>query len=108
MGLPFDLKISDMVLPTVCPLLGITLNTDFAPGSSVGYAVVDMLDSAKGFLRGNVRVISWRAAVLKSFQLSKLERFLEASFDPAAAIPHNATTAELAVIVQDARVMGIR
>lgn len=103
MGLPFDLEISDMVLPTVCPLLGIALNTDLAPGSSVGYAVVDMLNSAKGFVRGNVRVISWRAAVLKAHELSELERMLEASFNPEAGNTHQAKTAELAAVVQDAR-----
>ena len=63
-SLEFTLKEEDIVIPDVCPVLGIPLflaggkRTDNSPS-------VDRVDSSKGYTKDNVRVISWRANKLK-------------------------------------------
>lgn len=64
-GLDFDLKIEDIPMPETCPVLGIKI--DFgARGRADGSPSIDRVDNTKGYVRGNVRVISWRANRLKS------------------------------------------
>lgn len=67
-GLDFDLCPDDLALPATCPVLGIPLffreearNCYLSPNSPS----VDRLDNTKGYVRGNVRVISMRANALK-------------------------------------------
>ena len=64
-GLDFDLERDDVVVPSTCPVLGIELrvgNSNFKDHSPS----LDRIDSSKGYVRGNVEVISWRANRLKS------------------------------------------
>jgi hypothetical protein len=71
--LEFDLAVADLPnpLPTVCPVLGCPLRYDFTerPGSRRQAhpcaASLDRLDSRRGYVPGNVAVISWRANILK-------------------------------------------
>lgn len=63
-GVPFNLTIKDIVIPFRCPVLGIFLCSGvekWAPGSPS----LDRIKPALGYVRGNVRVISWRANNLK-------------------------------------------
>ena len=64
-GLPFNLEITDIVIPEVCQVLGIKLQQGekkFGPASpSLDREVPEL-----GYVRGNVLVISWRANELKS------------------------------------------
>lgn len=59
-GLPFNLEISDIVIPDVCPVFGIPLfvgdrtQHDYAP-------TLDRIIPKLGYVKGNVRVISYRA-----------------------------------------------
>ena len=82
-GLEFDLTAADIgELPTHCPVLGLEL---VYPGSGQGRmpesASLDRLDSSKGYIKGNVAVISWRANKLKSDatleELQAIVRFME-------------------------------
>ena len=64
----FDLKPSDIVIPDVCPVLGIPLDNR-SPGRSgptEDSASIDRLDNNKGYIKGNVFVISWKANKIKS------------------------------------------
>lgn len=69
LGRPFELTIdlvSDMLLETtVCPILGIPLehSTGQAKSNSPSF---DCFYPERGYVPGNVNVISWRANVLKS------------------------------------------
>jgi hypothetical protein len=66
-GLDFNLVPEDIVIPETCPILGIPLA--FARGVRGGWAAspaVDRIDNAKGYVRGNVAVISHRANLMKS------------------------------------------
>lgn len=64
-GLPFNITKEDLVVPEFCPVLGIRLQprqgrlADNCP-------TVDRVNPAKGYVKGNVAVISWLANRLKS------------------------------------------
>lgn len=60
-NLEFSLGLEDIVIPDICPVLQIPLkhNTDYAPS-------LDRFDSSLGYTKENVRVISFRANMIKS------------------------------------------
>jgi hypothetical protein len=63
--LPFTIEPSDIVIPEVCPVLGIKLLPcgkrldDCSP-------TLDKINNELGYIKGNVSVISWKANRLKS------------------------------------------
>lgn len=64
-GLPFNITKDDLVVPEFCPVLGIKLvprQGRLAPDSPS----VDRRDPTKGYVSGNVAVISWLANRIKS------------------------------------------
>ena len=67
-GLPFNITVDDIVIPTVCPILGITLVVGARGNTSPS---IDKLVPALGYVKGNVNVISWKANRMK--QDSSLE-----------------------------------
>ena len=62
-GVPFDLSPDDIVIPAVCPVLGIPLRRGADRASAPSLA---RLVPARGYVRGNVIVVSMRANRLKS------------------------------------------
>lgn len=64
-GLEFDLTISDIRIPLVCPILGIPLEVSHNTITSSNSPSLDRIDNSKGYIRGNIIVISWRANRLK-------------------------------------------
>jgi hypothetical protein len=65
-GLPFDLTVADIVIPTHCPALGIPLIQRVGKGHTANSPSLDRVDPAKGYVRGNVVVISMLANRIKS------------------------------------------
>lgn len=66
-GFEFNLTEEDIKIPTHCPLLGIELF--IAEGRRAvkdNSASLDRIDSSKGYIKGNVWVISHRANTIKS------------------------------------------
>lgn len=64
-GLQYDLTKEDLVVPEVCPVLGITLEVGDGhrqPNSPS----IDRIDNSKGYTRDNVAIISLRANALKN------------------------------------------
>ena len=59
-----NIDLEDIVIPDVCPVLGIKLDR-YAPNHAPNLPSLDRVDSSKGYIKGNVRVISWRANRLK-------------------------------------------
>lgn len=60
-GLPFDIEVNDIIIPSSCPVFGtmfIKNNHQLAPS-------LDRIDPVKGYVKGNVAVISNRANMLK-------------------------------------------
>jgi len=87
--LDFNISLDDVVLPSVCPVLGITLqigadNIDSSPS-------LDRLDPSKGYVKGNVNVISYRANTLKnnatSEELLKVVKWMQAN-DGSCSLSH--------------------
>ena len=64
-NIEFDLELSDIKIPEFCPILGVKLelgwkdNYEFAPS-------IDRIDSKKGYVKGNVAVVSLLANRMKS------------------------------------------
>ena len=86
-GIEFSISLTDIVVPARCPVLGIELRGKEWSQQSGGVATspsLDRIDSSRGYVPGNVRVISLRANVLKN----------------------NATVAELALVLRDAKILA--
>lgn len=64
LGREFNLTRSDIVVPEICPVLGIVLQKGSGPFQASSPSI-DRVDSSKGYISGNVQVISWRANALK-------------------------------------------
>ena len=65
-GIPFDVEFTDIVFPTHCPILGIELDYFSDQGRKENNPSFDRKDSSKGYVKGNVFVISWRANRIKN------------------------------------------
>lgn len=80
-GLDFNLSRADIVVPKVCPALGIPL--DFSTKDNV--PTLDRVIPAKGYVVGNVHVISWRANRVKLnaslVELQGIVEYLKKSLD---------------------------
>lgn len=86
--LEFDLTLEDIVVPEVCPILGISLFREKVRGreKTSNSPSLDRKDPTKGYIKDNVWVISWRANRIKS----------------------NATLDELKLLVKNLALHGIK
>ena len=63
-NISFDIEVSDIIIPETCPILGLPLkksidgNRDLSPS-------LDRIDNAKGYIKGNIQVISAKANTMK-------------------------------------------
>jgi len=68
-GLDFNIEPSDVIVPALCPALGIPLVTGVGrsgrPGGNPNSPSLDRIDSSKGYVKGNVQVISHLANSMK-------------------------------------------
>lgn len=60
-GFQFDIEVSDVVIPEVCPVF----KTPFVRGTDQA-ASLDRINSEMGYIKGNVQVISRKANEMKS------------------------------------------
>lgn len=68
-GIPFDITRSDIVIPVICPLLGIPIFKLRSTGKPVGCPnspSLDRIDPTKGYVKGNIWVVSYRANRIKN------------------------------------------
>lgn len=65
-GLEFSISPTDLVIPELCPILGIRLNFRYGKGSWSDQPSVDRIDNDKGYITNNVQVISRQANSMKS------------------------------------------
>jgi len=74
-GWAFDLTHEDVVIPKLCPYLGIELK--YLGGEAA--PSLDRIDPMKGYVKGNVQVISMKANTMKNNATQdELVRFAEA------------------------------
>lgn len=64
-GLPFNITEDDIVIPEVCPVLGIKICKENSK-REYNSPSVDKIIPEKGYVKGNICVISWRANMIKS------------------------------------------
>ncbi len=65
-GHEFNLELSDIVIPSHCPVLGIELICHKGrPGGNPESPALDRIDNTKGYVKGNVMVVSHRANMMK-------------------------------------------
>ena len=77
--LPFNITIKDIVIPEYCPILGIKLiiGEDNRKGPSNASPSLDRIVPEKGYVPGNIRVISMKANKIKSdAQIEDIEKVL--------------------------------
>lgn len=76
-GLDFDLTLEDIVVPEFCPILGIPLIRGQGVGKHLPNSPsIDRIDNSRGYVRGNVWIISKRANTMKSdASLEELQLF---------------------------------
>ena len=66
-NIPFDLDLGDIVIPEFCPVLGMKLGlSNQGSGYHTNSPSLDKIDPTKGYTKGNVRIISARANLLKN------------------------------------------
>jgi len=65
MGIEANIDFSDVMIPAVCPILGISLSK--GPGHLHDWSpTLDRIDPTKGYIKGNVAVISHKANRIKN------------------------------------------
>ena len=65
-GIEFDIAVSDIIIPTHCPVLGIPLVIgEGRRGPASSSPSLDRMHPELGYVRGNVTVISHRANIMK-------------------------------------------
>ena len=78
-NLPFDITPEDIVVPECCPIFG----TPFVArgGKRMLRPTLDRIKPSRGYVRGNIAVISFRANFLKRDatldELSKIIKYIE-------------------------------
>jgi hypothetical protein len=76
-GIPFNLDEDDLLIPESCPVLGIPLFRGNGTPSD-NSATVDRVIPERGYVKGNVRVISFRANRIKSnASMAEIRRVFE-------------------------------
>ena len=80
-GIEFNITKNDIIIPTHCPILGIELKQNCktgAGGKDNSYSL-DRIDPTKGYIKGNVQVISHKANSMK-FSATKEELLMFANW----------------------------
>lgn len=63
-NVPFSITLDDIIIPEYCPILGIKIISGIG-NSTNNSPTLDKIIPKLGYVRGNIKVISWRANALK-------------------------------------------
>ena len=70
-NLEFNLTIDDIQIPTHCKYLGVELTKILGSGVVWSNCSIDRIDSSKGYIKGNVEIISRKANSMKNMATEK-------------------------------------
>jgi hypothetical protein len=65
-GLEFSITTDDIIIPIYCPYLGVELTVKSGQGRLPTNPSIDRIDNDKGYVKGNVQVISLLANKMKA------------------------------------------
>jgi hypothetical protein len=65
-NLEFNLDVGDIIIPEYCPLLNLKLTFTFTPENRESYYSIDRIDSSKGYIKGNIQIMSFKANTMKN------------------------------------------
>ena len=65
-GVEFDIEIDDIIVPSVCPVFGVPFEVGIGKGPSDKSPSLDRIDNTKGYVKGNIQVISFKANRMKN------------------------------------------
>lgn len=65
-GIPFDIELSDLDLPEICPILRIPLRISNNGKANAESPSIDKIIPDLGYIKGNVQMISNKANKMKS------------------------------------------
>lgn len=65
-NIEFKIGTSDIFIPNVCPILGVKIECGDDGGLNLSSPSLDRIDNGKGYIKGNVAVISLKANKYKS------------------------------------------
>ena len=87
-GIPFDLEVSDIIIPEVCPILGIPIKENRGkPGAYKDSISIDKIEPSKGYTKGNIQVMSQLANQMKGSatpeQLLTFAHYIIKTYSPA-------------------------
>lgn len=76
-GIDFSIIETDIIIPTHCPIFGFLLQENDFMAKSNSYSI-DRIDNSKGYIKGNVHIISHRANAIKNdASIDELELILK-------------------------------
>lgn len=82
-GWEWSIDFGDLHWPTHCPILGMELDY-FAESAQENSPSFDQVDAGKGYVKGNVVIMSWRANRIKSNGMSHEHRAIADYLDKLA------------------------
>lgn len=65
-NLPFNLEVSDIIIPDVCPILGISIKENKGKSGAYKNSIsIDKIEPTKGYTKGNIQIMSQLANQMK-------------------------------------------
>lgn len=69
--LEFNIDVEDIIIPDFCPILRVPISKGTMDKKDWNMSTIDRIDNSKGYIKGNVMVISRKANVMKNSATSK-------------------------------------